>query len=157
MDIFIEHIVRKKKDAKSYAVITLTVIAGVIALYFAPFLGAFAIFFVVAVGYAVYLVVTAQNVEFEYSITNSELDIDKIIYRRKRKRVLTLEMDKIARMEPFIGHIPPGMKIRKYCGALTGSSLYYAIFDQGKGREVLLFEPTEKMLAAFKKYKVTGV
>lgn len=34
------------------------------------------------------------NIEYEYIITNNEMDIDKIIGRRKRKRMITIDISK---------------------------------------------------------------
>lgn len=42
-------------------------------------------------GLGVYLV-SNMDVEYEYIITNDEMDIDKIIGRRKRKRLITIDL-----------------------------------------------------------------
>jgi len=157
MDIFIEHIVKKRRDAKSTAITVLAVLAGLVSVFVVLRL-VFGMFVAAAVIYGVYWVITSQNLEFEYSITNNCLDVDKITAKRSRKRMLSLEISQIESMAPANGntfaHIMRSgeMKIHKFCSSTSSSGLYYAIFDSGGGREVLLFEPTEKMLGAIKRY-----
>ena len=40
------------------------------------------------------------RVEYEYSFTNGELDVDKVVNNTKRKRLLTVDMRKIEKMAP---------------------------------------------------------
>lgn len=43
----------------------------------------------IVLGYLVYYLISLRKIEYEYAFTNGELDIDKIIAQRKRKRVFS--------------------------------------------------------------------
>ena len=51
-------------------------------------------------GLGVYLV-SNMDVEYEYIITNNEMDVDKIIGRRKRKRMITLDLASAEDFGPY--------------------------------------------------------
>ena len=44
--------------------------------------------FIIVIGYVGYLLITSRNIEYEYAVTNGDLDIDKIIAQRKRREYL---------------------------------------------------------------------
>ena len=43
-----------------------------------------------AVLYGAYFLITNQSVEYEYAVTNDEMDVDKIIAKRKRVHLITV-------------------------------------------------------------------
>lgn len=43
--------------------------------------------------YGGYILITNMSVEYEYIVTNGEMDIDKIIAKRRRKRLITVKPD----------------------------------------------------------------
>ena len=45
-----------------------------------------------AIGFGLYRVFTGFETEYEYTFTNGELDIDKIVAKRKRERVVSLKL-----------------------------------------------------------------
>ena len=101
MDIFVEQLVKKQKTGKDYLRIVACLV-GVFAALFAMTFGmaiqgiGFIIFVVCcALIYAMYLLITATNMEYEYCFTNGSLDVDKVINRRSRKRMLSLNTRKI--------------------------------------------------------------
>lgn len=92
-DVFIEHMIRQKKDGRDYAKMV-----GVVLLYFAliylalVFIQFVAFLFpLIIIGgiYGVYWLISSLNREYEYIVTNGILDIDVIIAKRRRKRVFS--------------------------------------------------------------------
>lgn len=90
-DVFIEHMIRQKKDGRDYAKMV-----GVVLLYFAliylalVFIQFVAFLFpLIIIGgiYGVYWLISSLDREFEYIVTNGAIDIDVIIAKRRRKRV----------------------------------------------------------------------
>lgn len=67
--------------------------AGLLFLALATGFLAFLLIAGAAVVGGVYLL-SGLDVEYEYIITNNELDIDKIIGRRKRKRMITVDLSR---------------------------------------------------------------
>jgi hypothetical protein len=97
MDVFAEYLVEKKPDVRDTAlkicVITAAVSLSVIILLTAFLLLylPFAIIIAGVVWLAAYIL-RGINVEYEYILTNKELDIDKIIGKRRRKRLISLDL-----------------------------------------------------------------
>ena len=66
------------------------------AIYsFLTFLSGFSFVFVIGVFYYAYKLIKNSSIEYEYILTNNELDIDKIIAKSARKRMLTVNFREI--------------------------------------------------------------
>ena len=79
MDTFFEQIVAKKKGAPEWLIIIGTILAGLLVLGFVfLFANSFLVIALVGVGYGAWWLITTQNVEYEYCVTNGDIDIDKI-------------------------------------------------------------------------------
>ena len=100
MEIFVEEMVAKKKNGAYFAKVL-----GLVALCFAVVfilmtvvMAAFAAFapfiFLISAGcvYGTYILISGEDVEFEYALVNNEIDIDKIINRKKRKRLTSANL-----------------------------------------------------------------
>ncbi|MBP5426680.1 MAG: hypothetical protein J6Y29_02100 [Clostridiales bacterium] len=99
MELFYEILVKKEltlKDKAStilcIAVILVTSVFGVgvnsFIFMFAPFV--FVLSFV-----AIYYIIVYRYIEFEYILVNDELDIDKIMGKRKRKKLVTIKKSNV--------------------------------------------------------------
>ena len=177
MDIFIEKLVAKKKDGKDIAITVaawvltiLVTLVSIFAIFTFEALREFVFIWIFPAGFIFvgYKLITSRNVEFEYSLTNSELDIDKIIHRRKRKRVVTVNARNIdilalVSSEQFAREANSATISKKFdCSSGTNSSATcFVVFSDKDGQKTLLiFEPNEKMIDGFKRYstrKVFGV
>ena len=79
MDTFVEQIVRKKKDLKeSLIVIGVLLAAIVLTVVMWVYLGALGAMLIVGVGYGAWWLITSQNKEYEYCVTEGDIDIDLI-------------------------------------------------------------------------------
>lgn len=92
MDIFIEQLVKRKKGSKDI-LIWVGVLLGIAIILFLVFAMAPVLLLPVLIGLiaAAYFILSSRNIEYEYSVTNSDITIDKIINRRKRKNVLSVD------------------------------------------------------------------
>jgi hypothetical protein len=95
------------------------------------------------------------EVEFEYSLTNGELDIDKIINKSKRKRLMTVDTRNFEILAPKTQKY--NNEFNKKCDTVLDVSsqknpAYFAIFNTKNGKTKLIFEPTDKMLEAIRLY-----
>ena len=79
-DIFVEEMVVRRKTTLnlliSVGIVALAVAVALVIWLFIPFIGSA---LTVIVLFAAYLGIKFQYVEYEYSFTNGELDIDKIM------------------------------------------------------------------------------
>ncbi len=163
MDVFVEYIVRKEKGFKEYAYIVLVLLA-VLAMFFViiPFIAGFIGNILIVISalyigtlYLAYFGIIYQNVEYEYILTENYIDIDIILGRRKRKRLLSLDCKDFEVLAPANsgGYI----KEYKYNRLLDVSAYrenprnYFAIFERDGETICVVFEPNETMLKNIKK------
>lgn len=160
MDVFIEKIVSRKKGTKDLLQTLGAIIGGFILTIIVlnvPFLRGLGLFLVVGIIYLMYRLITSRNVEFEYAVTNGDLDIDKIISQRKRKRIFSAnckEFDVIARVKsPQYTHDVQNIKNKIEAVSSMDSPDAFLISLNYKGeRTVVFFEPDQRMLNVFKTY-----
>lgn len=168
MDIFIEHIVERKKSIKDFLAIAgiflVTVVLMCIAgLFLFTKYGSLVFLLTIGIVLGSYYLITMFNVEYEYIVTNGEMDVDTIINRKKRKRIITVAVKTFELVAPVgdkeFSTEENGSFTREInvSSAKNGENAYYAIFSKDGQRIKLIFEPTEKMLEAFKFYAARRV
>lgn len=160
MDTFLEKIVVKRKDFKD-RLITVGTIIGVVLLiplvFNIPFVSSMWLLVDAALIYGAYFIITSRNVEYEYIVTNGDLDIDMIISRRKRKRIFSAsckEFDIVARVKSN-SYSPQVQSIAKRIEAvssLDSDDVYFATLNYKGEKTVVFFEPDERMLNNFKTF-----
>lgn len=156
MDMFFEQIVKQKPNAKRTATKLLILIVGIILLFgsfllmYIPIINSISFLASVGIIYFTYILFSNQNIEFEYIYTNGEVDIDKIVNRKKRKRILTV---KISSFDKFDNNNKETILKNKYDKFIDASSLiededtYYATFRTPDSKScVLFFTPNKKLL-----------
>ena len=155
MDSFVEQLVVKPMtladQAKKFGLIAATGILCLGLAYLSVMVMPLILLVVCAVAYGGYFLVTGMNVEYEYSVTNGELDVDKIIAKRKRKHMLTV---RIAEFETF-GLESEAKFDNNITTFLVGDgdeARYYAADFQheGMGLVRLVFSPNERILEAIR-------
>jgi hypothetical protein len=160
MDIFIEKIVSKKKSMNDLLFNIGIIVAGIVisfVIFAIPVLQSFALFLFAGIVFGIYYLITSRNVEFEYIVTNGEMDIDRIVARRKRKRMFSgncREFEIIAKVnsEKFTGEYKNIRKKLQLSGAEDTADLYFLISHYKGERTLVFFEPDQRMLDAFKTY-----
>ena len=92
MDIFNEKIVKKRYDMQDLLIVVGLIVAAFFLIFLKVFLnlGMLTPLLVIGIGYGLFYLISARHVEYEYSVTNGDLDVDKII-ARKRIRLLSIE------------------------------------------------------------------
>lgn len=162
MDSYIEQLVTHKKDYKDFlvkvvmilsifAVLALGVIFGIkVNAYFIAvglFLSAFDIYFC-------WYVITGRNVEYEYTVTNNNLQIDKVMAKRRRKGVLSIDIKKIEGFDKLSENRLKDNRCDKvlYLGTYDNDPEQYRFIVQTKkyGKIMVVFAPNEKVLNAVK-------
>ena len=116
MDVFTEYMVKKQKSGKD---VFLQILCGVsaaavivVALLLIPIvtlqfgqIGSMytmlAPLIALGAGYGAWYLISSMNVEYEYILTNGEMDVDKIVARRRRKRMITVNARKFEAFGPY--------------------------------------------------------
>ena len=165
MDIFLEKIVKQKKTANDYAIIFgLVILSLVLVLFIMSIraLSAFAPLLVCGIIWLAYILIKGRNIEYEYIVTNGDLDIDKIIAQRKRKRIFAAtakDFEIIAKKSSpkYDYNIQNIKKKLNTVSSLNSPDVYFGTLVKDGEKTVVFFEPTQKMLESLKKYNPMNV
>ena len=152
MDTFVEQIVKKKKDGKDIALIVgiwiLFVIVSAAAVLFLRMLG---FLILCGAGYGAWWLTTERNREFEYSLTNGSIDIDEIIAQRKRKRIVSVNGEKLESAGVYDAAAQNRPFDRRVMAAPseTEEGLWYFTYHSKKnGHTAVVFQPDNRVLSA---------
>ena len=156
MDSFIEQIVLKKTEAsdtlKRFGLIfggtLLFFISAIAALLLVPYILMLGLG---AVWLAWYLI-QGTYVEYEYIITNDEMDIDKIIARKKRKRLITVKINTAEEWGEYTEGKEKDALVTVSAHDCGYKNLWYIIARHEKhGKTAVLFSPNRAVLEAMNK------
>jgi len=166
-DVFMEKIVSRRKTGKDYlkiaGVLLLSVIVLILISMFGGYIGFLVPLLLVGVGYGLYMLITSMNVEYEYIVTNGDLDIDQIIARRKRKRIFSCKakelelMAKVGSDEWRDAQKQTGRKLLDCSSAIAADSNWF-ILSEYKGQKLLVvFAPDERMLKSMRRFNPSKI
>lgn len=104
-------------------------------------------------GYGTFYLLQGTYVEYEYTFTNGELDIDKIIAKKKRRSLITADVRKFTAFGKYNDNLPETSDMTV---VISSDNIavheYYADFDHEEyGNVRLVFSPDEAMLGNIKK------
>lgn len=156
MDNYVEQIIVKKTDGKDllkrFAIISVTMLLVVISLFCTVFIYPMLIFIGVGAVYVAWLMFAATSVEYEYIVTNNELDIDKIMGRRRRKRLITLKLSTSEAWGEYKEEQRLSANVTVAAHDCSLQNLWYILGTHEKhGRVLLLFTPADNVLFAVNK------
>jgi len=157
MDVFVEQIIAKRKTPKDLILCILISLAiPVISFVALVFLKSFAIFVFAGGCYGAWFLISGMNIEYEYSVTNGDLTIDKIIAKRKRKRVVNLDCKSI---EAFGVYDPKKFANRSFDNRfivgsheLSPGQWYATVRHKKFNHTLIVFEPEQRVLDALKPF-----
>lgn len=160
-DVFVEQIVKKKRTATDVMKIILIILTAIIVastflivnmlrLVF-PFVFAVSIYFP-------YMFIRNLSTEYEYSVTNGDLDVDSIAGRRKRKRLLSIAARRFTILAPATEKYHDEFSsdsirnVVEACISPNSEGLWFARYEDDQGLEsAVFFNPSEKVLRALAK------
>lgn len=162
MDLFMEYIIKRKRGVKEN-IITLAIILSVPSLIYLSLclmmtsLAPISIFLIAGILFLAYWLISKMNVEFEYIITNNELDIDKIVAKKTRKRLITIDLRKIDFAAPAVttAHAnelsKPATNVI-YADSGLAQNAYFINFTRDGQTYRVFLSPTVKMVDAIKMF-----
>lgn len=152
MDHYNEQLVTKQSEPKDMFIRGL-IAAGLILVIFLCVMGTllfnFAGLLIIAVGgvYLAYLLFTNTMVEYEYIVTNNDLDIDKITGKRKRKRLITVKLNTIRDWGEYTGREQVNVDATVMASDATGYGAWYMVAEHEKhGTVLVIFTPVNETL-----------
>ncbi len=168
-DVFLEYIVKQKANGKTMlyrigvvvAVIFLTFVLLMSSGYISkiPLIGNLLPALFIGVCYVAYRIISGLSYEFEYIVTNGELDIDRIAARRSRVRVFNARPSEVEVLAPLDIKYKDKYESGTFAKTIDASSSktsenrWFIITNTTKhGRVRVIFEPTEKMVENMRSY-----
>ncbi|MBU3156110.1 DUF6106 family protein [Clostridium estertheticum] len=161
MDNFYEQLLTTSKTTTYKLVSKATYVLGLIGLFFTSVNMIFAIL-LIALAVACYFYKSKLYVEYEYQFTNGEIDIEKILEMKKRKKVTTFnikEVDLLALSDSdFVKDYSnkPTSIVKCYPTTAKGR-IYVAMITEGNDKMQLMFMPDEKFINHCFKYNPRAV
>lgn len=151
-DIFKEQLVAvkptKATSLKKVGIVIAAIIIGIVGFIFGGRLIGPLIVVAVVIGGS-YLV-KSLNLEYEYALTNDELDIDKIINKERRKRLFTVNIKEIEMMahisdEMRKGDMERAQKTINVGSGEEGPNTYAILFRHENTLTKLVFQPNDSI------------
>lgn len=158
MDTFIEKLITKKRTSKDSLISIGIVVAAIflsVAILFIPIINSVAPVLIAAIIYFAYIFMKSTNLEFEYSVTNGDIDVDKIMAKRKRKRIfsaMTKDIEIVAKLKSD-KYSSEYKNIRNKIEAVStmeSNDIYFIVAPYKGERTIVFFEPDQRMIDSFK-------
>lgn len=155
MDTFVEQIVAIKKTAKTWALYFIIAVAAILlialVLLFRRLFSFILVFLLALIFYGVFKLYSFMNIEYEYIVTNSTMDIDKIIAKSSRKRMISFDLSNVQRIEKFNGKLPAYIEKECFFACNPDDEAFIVYYKkEGKPQKALVFAPNERTRNAMK-------
>ena len=155
-DVFKEQLVKQFPGAKAVFIKAAVVVVALVLILFVLLLEFLAFFFpiiLVAIIFGAYMVFRHFNIEYEYILTNYELDIDVIYGKSRRKRLYE------GNVRDFEGFRRVGSNEMEHTFSTANASanyssgksenITYEFLSNYKGKKMrIIFEPNEDILSS---------
>ncbi len=153
-DIFNEIMIKKDITPMRWFFDILLVFTSVnVVILSLIYLAFFAVIPILLVIIFVPMILRGRYVEFEYVLTNDQLDFDKIVGKRKRKQLYSLDVRTIELMAPMTVDFKDDFYAAKSNKTVDMASnarapgRWFIVFNDHKdGKVTVVFEPTVKMV-----------
>ena len=157
MDVFVEQIVKIKNSvARVLLMALIVVVAAAVAVFCFMYSmnPGYNLLLLGTVGalFGAYKLLLMFFVEYEYIITNGTLDIDKIVAKSSRKRIVSFECKQILRAGKYNKAAKPvtdASETMIFCNEDDPNAQYMLIDNNGK-KWLIIFAPNDKLKNAIK-------
>ena len=164
MDSYVEQLVAHKQNIKDFLVKVVMILSIFAVLALGLVFGALVNSYFVAVGvflatfdiYFCWYVITGRDVEYEYIVTHNNLQIDKVMAKRRRKSVLSVDIKTIECFDKITNNTlnPDRCDKVMYLGTYDDDPQQYnfIVTTTRYGKVFVVFAPNEKILNAMKQH-----
>lgn len=152
MDSFAEQLISKKKTGADYAILFAVTLGAVLAVYFSIYVflvvPPIGILLIGGIGWLAWYGITSLNVEYEYAVTNGDIDIDQIVGKRKRKRLVSVPHTRIESLFPYSEAALTGKKFDRtvmVASSKNTATWCFTYRSKRSGHTLVMFEPNERV------------
>ena len=164
-DVFMERMVKRKMEGVDYLIVAGIVVGVLVVAMVGMVMGTLILGFpmlslLIAAGavFGGYKLMTMRFLEYEYSLTNGFIAVDKIMNRATRKRMTSFECDTCEDIGVYKEN-EARLKTRSFDNRVFATEYsdnrgsWYMIVRSGKtGKTLVVFDPDEEMQEAIKKF-----
>lgn len=160
MDTFYEQIISVKKTGKSWAAVVgiwllALIVMAVSLLLMCTIFSFIAVFLFAGAIYGAYKWSSRFSVEYEYIITNGTVDIDKIMAKSMRKRMLSFNLSDVSRLEKYNPAAQINGKFSSKiiaCNQNDPNAYLMVASIEGNGDALIVMAPNDRMKGAMVKF-----
>ncbi len=152
MDIFCECMVKRKKQKVDYVLEAILIVVATylsfIAFAMMPIFKSFTLLVIAAIWYGATYLIRRKNIEYEYTLTNNILDIDRIFAKKTRKRITSIDIAKVDYIRPIEEQDyekNPALLDHFLCECKESKNTYVLVFARDGKVHRVFFTPNEKM------------
>ncbi|TCT15695.1 hypothetical protein EDC18_103406 [Natranaerovirga pectinivora] len=154
-EAFAEQIVKRKQKPSDMILKVLIVILAIILMSASLILNIVGVILAVLIMWGAYRLYTNLNVEFEYSLSVGEIEIDKIYHKSRRKKIINFDVKKIQIMAPVFSkqydkELSDYNKVFDFTKGHISDDTYGIIVVVDKEKYKILIDPNEKFLNTIK-------
>ena len=156
-DLYTEEIVKKEKTGKDILIKVLLAAGTLLSICSLMVLGWISLILIAVFGVADYFIIPSLDLEYEYLYVNGEIDIDKIMSRKKRKRMFSGDVSSLELLAPTqsheLDHYRSRSDIKKsdFSSGRSDVKTFTMILKKEQGFEMITFEPGEMILKDMKR------
>lgn len=154
-DMFVEQIVRRKLTKKTLILRGLLYAIAAVLMLLALMIQGFGIIIAVLIAVGSYYLHTTFNQEYEYVVTAGDMDIDCIVNKSRRKKMIAFKIKDIQIIAPAATsehqqELNNYQRILDYSSGVLADSTYVMVVAADKEKVKIYFDPNEKVLASIK-------
>lgn len=159
MDTYCECLFKKKRTLRDNIIAIIVALVALTLLYYslillfipaATFLAPVVWFGII---WGSVKIIKRQNIEYEYLLTGGDLDVDMVIARASRKKLLSIRRREIELVAPMgsskLSNVSTDAQITDITSGYNPEAVYVMVTSNDK-HPVIYFEPSEKMLNQLK-------
>ncbi|MBQ2931818.1 MAG: hypothetical protein IJE62_03105 [Clostridia bacterium] len=163
-DIFVEEIVKKQNTAVDklamFGLVLLSVVLSVILFFVSALIPQFSsimIGLIVIAVYFTYILSGDFNLEYEYALVNSEIDVDKIAAKKRRKKLTSVNLRRLDFFGKSTGadfeKCLKDVSIKKVfaCRQKKSEDNYFLVYSEDATRKMLIFSPSDEIISVIEK------
>ncbi len=164
MDIYYEYMVKHKRNSKDILKMAGLIAAGVaitvLVCIFYRYTFGMGFLLVAAAWVFDVILLRTFSIEYEYIMTNNQLDIDKVMSRSGRKSVISFDFKDIEICAPVdsvnaqseYANTNGIVKTIDALGDPADGGIYFVDFVNDKGKQRILFQPKPEMIDDARRY-----
>lgn len=180
MDVVLETLLKKKRGKSDFILLACMIVLGIavsallfVLLFFVTLAlgelgqiaGGIGMLLIAGVWYAIYKIYNSRSIEYEYSVVNNEIDIDKVMAKKSRKHMVTVDIRNAEIMacvddeenNGVYKNLDKSVKVLDLSAGNENMYTYFIDCTVDDKRCVVLFQPTSKMVEGLWRFNPKAV